>query len=191
MNDDRAFTVIQDRLAQARDSLARSDPAVPAGQIIAASRRRRARRWLAASATACAATGLAVTLAFGAGGQIRPVHEHLADWSVDTNSNGTVSVTLTGHQLAHAAELQRALARAGVAAIVTTRSCLQGTQNWPPGSGDDGVTTSTNPPGLTITPAHIPSGAKLVFSVIPLNVRGTWVTAFGWGLLKDGQPLHC
>jgi hypothetical protein len=89
------------------------------------------------------------------------------------------------------AELQRALAQAGVPAIVTTRSCLQGTQNWPPGSGDGGVTTSANPPGLTITPSKIPSGTKLIFSVTPLIVDGTAETAFGWGLVKNGEPLHC
>jgi hypothetical protein len=191
MNDDRAFTVIQDHLTRARDSLAGADPSIPASQIIATSRRRRTRRWLAATATACAATGLAVTLALGPGSQIRPVHEHLAAWSVDTNSNGTVSVTVTGHQLTHAAELQRALAQAGVPAIVTTQSCLEGTQNWPRSSGDGGVTTSVHPPGMIITPSRIPSGTKLVFSVIPLIVHGTWVTAFGWGLLKDGEPLRC
>jgi hypothetical protein len=187
MNDDRAFTVIQDHLAEARDSLARAHPSIPARQIIAISTRRRTRRWLATTVTACAATGLAVTLALAPGSQFRPVHEHLAAWSVDTNTNGTVTVTV--HQLTHAAELQRALAQAGVPAIVTfPQSCLQGTQNW---HTDGGVAVSANPPGLTITPSHIPSGTKLVFSVIPVVIDGTKSTGFGWGLVKNGQPLHC
>jgi hypothetical protein len=58
-----------------------------------------------------------VALALSSGSQARPVHVHLAAWSVDTNSNGTVTVTV--HQLAHPAKLQRTLARAGVPAVVT------------------------------------------------------------------------
>jgi hypothetical protein len=187
MNDGHALTVIQDHLAEARDSLARAHPSIPASQIIAASRRRRTQRWLATTATACAAIGLAVALALPSASHLRPVHVHLAAWSVDTNRNGTVTVTV--HQLTHAAELQRVLAQAGVPAIVTfPQGCLQGTQNW---HTDGGVTTSANPPGLTITPSQIPIGTKLVFSVIPLVIHGTTTTAFGWGLVKNGQPLHC
>jgi len=191
MDDDQALTIIRDHLAQARDSLAPASPGIAARRIIAASRWRRTRRWLAVTVSAAAVTGLAAAVALSSGSEVRPVHEHLAGWSVDTNSNGTVTITVTEHQLTHAAELQRALAQAGVPAIVTTRSCLQGTQNWPRSSGDSGATTSANPPGLTITPSQIPSGTKLIFSVIPLVVHGATVTAFGWGLAKNGQPLHC
>ena len=187
MNDGHTLTVIRGHLAQARDSLAAARPSIPASQIIATSRRRRTRRWLATIAAAGAATGLAVALTLLPAGGLRPVHEHLAAWSVETNSNGTVTVTV--HQLTHAAELQRALAQAGVPAIVTfPRSCLQGTQDWHTGGG---VTVSVHPPGLTITPAQIPRGAKLVFSVIPLLVDGARTTAFGWGMVQDGQPLRC
>jgi hypothetical protein len=192
MNGDHTLTVIRDRLAEARDSLAEAHPSIPASQIIARSRRRRAGRWMATTGAACAAAGLAVAMALPSGSQGRVVHEHLAAWSVDTNSNGTVTVTV--HQLTHGAELQRALAEAGVPAIVTfPQSCLQGTQN---GHTNGGVTVSDNPPGLTITPSMIPAGTKLLFSVIPIVVhpaKGAPLkgTAFGWGLVKNGQPLYC
>ena len=187
MNDDDVLTIVRDHLAEARDSLATAHPAIPACQVIATSRRRRTRRWLATTATACAAAGLAAALTLPSGTQFRPVHEHLAAWSVDTNSNGTVTVTV--RQLTHAAELQRALAQAGVPAIVTfPEDCLQGTQNW---HTDGGMTASANPPGLTITPSQIPSGTKLLFSVIPVVIDGTKNIGFGWGLVKNGQPLHC
>ncbi len=192
MNDDHTLTVIRDHLAQARDSLGEQRPSIPASKIIARSRMRSARRWMATAGTACAAMGLAVALALPSGSQGQAIHVRTAAWSVDTNSNGTVTVTV--HQLTHGAELQRALADAGVPAIVTfPENCLAGTQNGPT---IPGVTTSDNPPGLTINPSQIPSGAKLIFSVIPVVVHSAngdafKGTRFGWGLVKNGQQLRC
>lgn len=195
MNDDHALTAIRNRLAEARDSLPREHPGIPASEIIARGRMRRTGRWMATAVSSCAAIGLAVALALPSGSQARAVHVNLTAWSVDTNSNGTVTVTV--HQLTHGAELQRALAEAGVPAIVTfPQNCLRGTQNPNGRNPLAGVSTSYNPPGLTIKPSQIPSGAKLVFSVIPVVVHpahgGAFKsTGFGWGLLKNGQQLHC
>lgn len=187
MNEDHTLTVVREHLARARDSLGEQYPSIPASKIIARSRMRRGRRWLATAGTAGAAMGLAVALTLSSGVPGQAVHVHTAAWSVDTNSNGTVTVTV--HQLTHAAELERALAGAGVPAIVTSpESCLQGTQNRHTNAG---VTVSDNPPGLTITPSRLPTGTKLLFSVIPVVVNGTKSTGFGWGLVKNGQPLHC
>jgi hypothetical protein len=44
------------------------------------------------------------------------VHVHLAAWSVDTNPNGTVTFKL--RNTSHPAQLQHALAEAGIPAIV-------------------------------------------------------------------------
>ena len=109
MNDDHTLTVIRDRLAEVRDSLGEVHRSIPASEIIARARRRRTRRWLATTGAACAAMGLAVALALPSGSQARPVHVHLAAWSVDSNSNGTV--TLTVHELTHLALLVRVLGK--------------------------------------------------------------------------------
>jgi hypothetical protein len=195
MNDDHTLTAIRDRLVEARDSLPRERPGIPASEIIARARTRRTGRWVATVVSSCAAIGLALALALPSGSLARAVHVNLASWSVNTNSNGTVTVTV--RQLTHGAELQRALAEAGLPAIVTfTQNCLRGTQNLNGRNPIAGVTTSDNPPGLTINPAQIPSGATLVFSVIPVVVHpahsgGFKSTGFGWGLAKNGQQLHC
>jgi hypothetical protein len=114
---------------------------------------------------------------------------------VNTNSNGTV--TLTVRQLTHAAQLQRALAEAGVPAIVTFgKQCLN-TQNQN-ALRQAGVTfkVSDHPPGDIITPTQIPPGTKLLFSLNLAVVHSstghiTRGVGFGWGLVKAGQPLHC
>jgi len=154
-------------------------------------RRAKSRRVSAAGA-ACAAIGLAVALAIPSGSQTRPVHVHLAAWSVDTNSNGTVTVTV--RQLTHAAQLQRALAEAGVPAVVTPgEMCLTPqNQNALAKAGVE-LKASANPPGEIITPSQIPIGTKLLFSLLyssPGKAHGKAV-GIGWGLVNTGEPLHC
>lgn len=191
MNDHHTLTVIRDHLAQARDSIGEEHPSIPAREIITRARRRRTRRWLASAGATCAVAGLAVALALPSGSQLRPVHVHLAAWSVDTNSNGTVTVTV--RQLTHAAELQRALADADVPAIVTWRDECLNTQNQDAlAKAGVKLKRSVNPPGEIITPSQIPAGTKLLFSLIPVtNGDGTRGVGFGWGLVKTGEPLHC
>jgi hypothetical protein len=116
MNDDPMLADVRDRLAAARDSLAETHPSIPAREIIARASRRQTRRWLASAGAACAAIGVTLGLVLPSGGQARPVHVHLAAWSVDTHPNGMVTFNL--RQVSQPARLQHVLAEAGVPARV-------------------------------------------------------------------------
>jgi hypothetical protein len=188
MNDDTTLSVVRDCLSQARDCLRAEHMHTPASAIIAGARRRRVRRGLSAAA-ACATAGLAVILALAlalpSASQARAVHVHLAAvWSVDSNSNGTVTITV--RQLTHAAQLERALAQAGVPAVVTPGEMCLSTQN------QDALFRSramrSGGPGVVVTPSAIPAGTKLLFSLIYSQGK---VIGFGWGLVRTGAPLHC
>jgi len=125
-------------------------------------RRRRLRRRMSAAVAACAAIGLAAALVVPSGSQARPVHVHLAAWSVDTNSNGTVTVTM--HQLAHTARLQRTLEQAGVPALVKPRQLCGGLQ-VEKALAKTGA-AKNEAAGVFITPAAIPAGDKILFNII-------------------------
>jgi hypothetical protein len=195
MNDDATATALRHHLTEVRESMTDVHMTVPARAIFAAAGKRRARRGLAAALTAvCAAAGLALGLLLP-GGPARAVHVHLAAWSVDTNSNGTVTVTV--RQLMHAAQLQHVLAKAGVPAIVTFRTECLNTQNQN-ALQKAGVVlkASVHPPGEIIIPSQIPRGDKLLFSIITVVIRSnsggvTHGRGVGWGLVKTGQTLHC
>jgi hypothetical protein len=200
MNDDHTLTVIRDRLAEVRDSLGEVHRSIPASEIIARARRRRTRRWLATTGAACAAMGLAVALALPSGSQARPVHVHLAAWSVDSNSNGTV--TLTVHELTHLALLVRVLGEAGVTAVVTIHSDCLNPQNQNALARSGALRSGRT--GVVITPAAIPNRTAVLFGLVPAYAMRTWtpstgwvqghgnrVVGFGWGLVNSGKPLHC
>lgn len=193
MNDNTTATALRHRLAEVRDSMSDVHMTIPDSAIFASAKKRRTCRGIAALTAVCAAIGLALALALP-GGQARAVHVHLTAWSVDTNGNGTVTVTV--RQLTHAPQLQRALAEAGVPAVVTFREeCLNAqNQNALAKAGIE-LKASVHPPGEIITPSEIPSGAKLLFSIIPAitykDGKGTKGTGFGWGLVRTGAPLRC
>jgi hypothetical protein len=189
MNDDTTLSVVRDCLSQARDCLSGEHMDTPASAIIAGARRRRVRRGLSVAAAGCATAGLAVilavTLALPSGNQARAVHVHLAAaWSVDTNSNGTVTITV--RQLTHAAQLERALAQAGVPAVVTPGEMCLNTQNQDALLRTRALRSGHR--GVVVTPSAIPAGTKLLFSLIYSQGK---VVGFGWGLVHNGAPLHC
>jgi hypothetical protein len=187
MNDDTTLSVVRDCLGEARDCLRAEHMNTPASAIIARARRRRMRRGLSAAAAACAAAGLAVILALAlpSGSPARAVHVHLAAaWSVDTNSNGTVTITV--RQLTHAAQLERALAQAGVPAVVTPgQECLN-TQNQDALARTRALRSGHS--GVVVTPSAIPVGTRLLFSLVYSQGK---VIGFGWGLVSNGARLHC
>jgi hypothetical protein len=200
MNDDDTLTEIRDRLAEVRDSLGEVPRSIPASEIIARAKRRRTRRWLASAGGVCAAVGLAVGLVLPSGSQIRPVHVHLAAWSVDSNSNGTVTVTL--HELTHAALLARMLGDAGVPAVIALNAQCLNTQNQN-ALAQSGALRSGHA-GVVIHPEAIPSGARILIGLISGKYVSVWspstswthfhgnqAAAFGWGLVSSGKPLHC
>lgn len=195
MNDNTALTALRHRLTEVRDSMSDVHMTIPDNAIFANAKKRRTRRGIAAALTAiCAAVGVALALALPAV-QARAVHVHLAAWSVDTNSNGTVTVTV--RQLTHAAQLQRALAEAGVPAVVTFRKeCLNSQNQNALAKAGVKLKVSVHPPGEIITPSQIPRGDKLLFSIVPVVVRDrtghlTHSVGFGWGLVRTGEQLHC
>src|SRR5262252_2293783 len=116
MTDDATLTALASRLAEVRDSVSGVRMTRPASEIFAGAKKRRSRRVLAAAGAACAAIGIAVALTLPPGSQARPVHVHLAAWSVDTNPDGTVTFKL--RSTSQPARLQRVVARAGVPAMV-------------------------------------------------------------------------
>ena len=211
MNDDHTLTVIRDRLAEAQHSLGEMPAGVPPGEIFARVRKRRHRRAIAALTAACAAIGLALALVLPSGSQSRPVHAHLAAWSVDTNPNGTVTFKL--RNTSHPAQLQHALAEAGVPAMVRWREiCLaQGRHVLLPtqgivsylnrrptqmssvfllggnGSGPDKLLNWA----WTITPSKIPSNAHFVISSIPGNhVPANRIQAI-WEFVPRSAHVNC
>jgi hypothetical protein len=93
-------------------------------------RSRPTRPALIAVAAGAAAVAIAIGAAVvsngtsGAPGRVEAagVHVHLADFSVDTNPGGTVTVTLSQEQILHPDALRQALAQAGIPAEITIGS---------------------------------------------------------------------
>lgn len=211
MNDDPMRTVIRDHLAEAQHALGDMPAGVPASEIFARVSKRRRRRAVAALAAACAVIGLAVALALPSGTQPRPVHVHLAAWSVDTNPGGTVTFRL--QSVSHPAQLQRVLAEAGVPVMVRSGEiCLaQGRHVLLPTRG---IVTFLNgrltPLGSvfllggngsgpnkllnwawTIAPAKIPGNAHFVISSIPGgHVPANRIQA-AWEFVPKSAHVNC
>jgi hypothetical protein len=170
------------------DALASVDLNTPVDQVIQRGRRLRVRRrvlagGLAVTAAAALLAGPLTHLAEGTSPQpavataaprthaSTGVRVNLAAYTVQTNADGTVTVTV--RQMFDPADLRTTLAQAGVPAVVSVaqahapETCTQATQV--PGLRS-GVVVATNPgatgyPGVTIRPAAIPAGAKIYFAV--------------------------
>ena len=149
-------------------------------------------RYALAGVAAAAAVAIAVLGIETGGGPLGPgstrsggpaahprgeVHLHLAAFSVDTTPDGTVTITLTQGQVFDPATMEHALARAGVAAVVTIGSVCT-----VPGTNSDGLNAVISRfPGrnghsvTVITPAAIPAGEEL---------------SFGYFAVPDGGGLH-
>jgi hypothetical protein len=210
MTDDPMLAGVRDALAEVRDSLAKAHPGIPATEIIARARRRRTRRGLASAGAACAAIGLTLGLVLPSGSQARPVHVHLAAWSVDTNSNGTVTFNL--RQVSQPARLQHALAEAGVPArvrwgkicLARGRHVLLSTEGfvkfspsktWKDQPGAFFGLVGPGKGGLgwswTINPAKIPSGARFMISAVsPDRVPRNDYQAV-WEFVPESAPVAC
>jgi hypothetical protein len=216
MNDDSALTALTDHLHEVRDALSEVHMTVPASAIFAAARNRR-RRGVAAAGAACVAVAVALALTLAPRSQTRPVHVHLAAWSVDTNPNGTVTFRL--RNASQPARLQHVLAEAGVPAMVRWGEiCLaQGRHVLLPTEGflrATGVRTymngrrsspesilemiSANPPntkGLnwswTITPAKMPKGAQFVISAVPADRVAPGHIQAVWEFVPSSAHVIC
>ena len=208
MTDDATLAVLANRLAEVRDSVSGVRMTRPASEIFAAAGKRRRRRVLAAAGAACAAIGIALALAVP-GSQARPVHVHLAAWSVDTSPDGTVTFKL--HNTSQPARLQHVLAQAGVPAMVRRGEiCLargrhvllptQGIVSYLNGRptqmssvfllmGGHGSSKPLNW-SWTITPSKIPQGARFVISAVPDRVSPDHIQA-AWEFVPGSAPVTC
>jgi hypothetical protein len=150
----------------------------------------------AASAAAVVALGAAVASngPSGAPGRVEagPVHVHLADFTVDTNPGGTVTVTLSDAQILDPNALRQALAQAGIPAMVTPGSfCFSPvpdrtalfqavTFNQPgPGEASD----------VVITPSKLPAGSTLAIGYVQPLADEPGKPYFD--LLSAGAPVTC
>jgi hypothetical protein len=212
MNDDPALTPAWHRLTEVRDSLGNEHMTIPASEIFARDKRRRARRWLTATGAACAAIGVAaaVTLAPGSPARPRPEpgHTRLAAWTVHTNRDGTVTFTL--QNTSQPARLQQALAKAGIPAVVRWGEiCMAGGPGQPLLSTGDFITTGMIPgvssffsavgepggnPALgwswTVIPRKIPRNGQFVISAVPGPVPADDIEAV-WEFAKTSAPIAC
>lgn len=213
MNDDTELALAR-RLTEVRDSLADVHMTTPAAEIIARDSRRRTRRRLAATGVACAAAGLAVALALNPGSSARhaPPRAQLAAWTVRSNPDGTVTFTL--RNTSHPAQLEHALAEAGVPAVVRWGEICEAGGKGQPLMNTEGFVKAGPAPGLaagasswfalqggtsanpdldwswTVIPSKIPHGGQFVISAIPGSVPASDIQAV-WEFAHSSAPLTC
>jgi hypothetical protein len=119
------------------------------------------------------------------------VHVHLADFSVDTNSNGTVTLALSEAQILDPGALRQALAQAGIPARVTVGSfCYnpvvpnrdalsQAFTMERPGPDEAAV--------VVINPSKLPVGSTLAVGYVMNGAVGKP----HFELLTAGAPVTC
>jgi hypothetical protein len=220
MNDDPGLDAFTHRLTEVRDSLGHEHMTIPVGEIFARDKRRRARHWLAATGAACAAIGVAAAVTLAQGGPARPAPAparpaqspggtRLSAWTVQTSADGTVTFTL--RNTSHPAQLQRALAKAGVRAVVRWGEiCLAGGPGQPLIGDETGFMDTNSPTGdasyfavqggsgpdpdlgwsWTVIPSKMPRDGQFVISALPGPVSDQYIQA-AWEFAKTSAPIAC
>jgi hypothetical protein len=184
------------------DGQAPGPPPLEAIAAKAQALRRRRRSGLAAAGSAAA--GVAITAALlaapghpatthlGSG----PVHVNLADFSVDSNADGTVRLDLSAKRALDAPQLAGVLAQAGVPAVVRV-GAFCGVTISPSGlhqaivnivavgsgSASSRVTPQRKAGGFLIRPSAIPKNAE-----VSIDYSADRVTV---GLVAANRPLTC
>jgi hypothetical protein len=213
MNDDDLMTLVREPFDAVR-------MATPLEAILARGRARRRRHRLpvivSAGTAACAAIGVAAAVALTPGGSVRPAPgpasggARLAAWTVQTNRDGTVTFTL--QNTSQPARLQRALAKAGVRAVVRWGEiCEAGGPGQPLLGGESGFMENDSPlagvgaylatmggqgknPDLgwswTVIPSKMPRDGQFVISAIPGPVSAEYIQA-AWEFAKTSAPIGC
>jgi hypothetical protein len=192
-HDEKVLTLVAESFDAVR-MRRRTDAIVERGRAVR--RRRRAAPVIAAAGVA-AATALGVSLppngppqaAGRASTAPQPVNVDLAGWSVHTNADSTVTVTM--RQLRDPELLRQVLAKAGVRAVVGT--CV---------SHESGLPQLANVLGgrplrkvgdafvLTIYPLRMPAGSWLVFAFVLERPGSPAVGAISIGLSAH-EPSSC
>lgn len=177
--DDRTLTEVASDLATARNLLSGVHMTTPPQLIIARGRRQRHRSRVAAAAAAAGlglAAGAALWLAPAATPPPAPVtaarhgqvHIQTAAWTVTRDRGGIV--TLTIWQASSPDSLRRALARAGVPALVLFRPACDVPATLPessavfPGTGHSAAGT-----WLRIRPSAMPAGTEILIGFYAPN----------------------
>jgi hypothetical protein len=201
-----------------RGSLPDIDRSIPIGQVIARGRQlRRRRRWTKVTVgLGCVAlTGAVATAGLPRHGPTlsaagRPVNIDLAAWSVHTNADATVTVTVRNSDLRDPDRLRAVLAQAGIPASIQVVHLVvlhQGSQTINivgcSGPGQDGIPQIIDVLGwplvhhgagndtITIKPSAMPPGSVLsfVFWVLPDGTLG-WQPQPDMSL-HEGPPPPC
>jgi hypothetical protein len=177
----------------------------PVERIVAAGRARRRRKVTAIAAGAAVAGGLSLVVATG-GPQVNTppagVHVHLAAFSVDSNTDGTVTVKLTKEQTLDPATLQNALAQAGIPADIRINEFCHAPVDIP---GFDKVMSdskekvksgSKEADGrvvMTIDPTAMPEGTKIIAGIRTPDYKPDDPSRLGavFGLARTGDTLQC
>lgn len=215
MNDEEVLGEVRRSLTAACDVVGHVHPPYGPEEIRRRAGARRARR----ITTGGTALGLGVALAIGlgaglpSGGHSTPsaastgkgVHIAMAGWSVDTESNGTVKLSLSA--FTHPDELRSALAKAGVNAVLEDgQDCIFDPKDYKTLMAivpehpmvKNGV-------AMEIVPAAIPHGTRLVLGfrvwrTTPAEqaagaekLGGTVTNAlrFSVALTRPGAPVSC
>jgi hypothetical protein len=120
-----------------------------------------------------------------------PNSTNLAAYVVETNPNGTVTLSLAQDQVFNPAALRQDLARAGVPAIVTVGKVCYVAHPPQPAGGQFPLSAperqADGRTGLTITPSLIPSGAELSVGYFAVPDGG----GVHIGLVPTSGPLIC
>ena len=213
MNDDDLLVLVRDRMTRARDDLGSVRMEQPVSAVLHRGRSRRLRHRLygAAAGAGALAVGLGVVGIVGPAAGITggspsasatatgTVHVNLDAWSVNTGADG--SVTITVRQLLDKAALEKALATAGIPAVVIFGgSCLSedfGRASYPSrklfGEPRTWVKDLAIGHFLTLYPAGIPSGDDVVIEIrygADGKVSGP-TFGFRLALLPQGTALSC
>jgi hypothetical protein len=181
----------QEVLDRVRDSLAHLHMRSPVGSIISAGRsRRRVRRSLGAGMASVVVAAVAFGVAaFDEGG--RPSSSNrdlrLAAFTVATNVDGTVTLTLRKEETFDPEHLRQRLEDAGVPATVRIGQHCYPENGDSPSSLDEAVRSERRDDGsvvLVITPSAIPEGSELSIGAFP----GDGTT---WSLEWQNAELTC
>ena len=132
INDDEELGALRDELSRTP-----AGEAPPLEAIVARGRAKRRRRRSGLAGTGVAAAAVLAILFASVGGPAKmpsghKVHVNLAAYSVDSNANGTVTVSMAAKQTFDPKALREALAAAGVLAVVRVGKFCR-TSDQPPG----------------------------------------------------------
>jgi hypothetical protein len=165
MNDDSTLGAVRDSLTTAKNALTEDHMSTPLDTIVRhgrATRRRHRLIGLAGTGAVAVTAALAVGLTGATSPAPHPGTISTTAFTLVSNANGTVTLTINPRVLLDPGTLQRDLKRDGIPAIVTVGSFC--TSNPAP-AGFLRVVSFTvgQHPTITFHPAAMPAGAELSF----------------------------